>query len=757
MTKQSLRIVITIIINEDTVDTAPITSAEKTEHEKNAYPLNDCLRLSFKKIPPFWPLKNLIAVNPLQGLEDLPIEEAFEMGALYFQQDHLPTPMQLINRESIKWLQVFFDEGQATIPMPLRKDGLYSAWRQLAIYDQKLHRNDKKSQEWLKKLPNNTEEAIANCLQRLEIKPSEIERFLTLMLTTLSGWSAYIKYRTQWSRLDGAYLYPISEIDYIAFRLIITCLLWPNAKDLLKWHSVGLDNNKLSQNTLEKIQVFESSYQIPLLKKLAAQSVKISHQPKAQLVFCIDVRSEPFRRALEKTGNYDTFGFAGFFGLPIELTNPVTGLSFASCPVLISPKHQVKESPCSNTGEVVHDDPCYQRMKTLKQIYQSLKYTFTTPLALVETLGIFCGAWMALRSFFPGVSYTLKTKMADLLGKHRATTLSFEDIPFSEQCHYAENALKMMGLTNNFAKLVVFCGHGSSTENNAYASSLDCGACGGRHGGNNARVLADILNQKTVKEALAVKGLFIPTDTYFIAAEHNTTTDEVILYGDTSFTLIQELQQDFEKARIINCATRVKKIIQHKKITRPKKHMFLRSQDWAQVRPEWGLAGNAAFIVGPRNLTESLDLEGRAFLHSYDWKQDYNGALLTNILTAPMVVAQWINTQYLFSTLDNVAFGGGNKITQNVTGKFAVMQGNASDLMTGLPFQSVYESHTQKYHQTLRLMTVVYAPCALINQIVNKQSILQKLFSNGWLSLVCMTPEDQHLYVLQRDLTWQNL
>ncbi len=175
------------------------------------------------------------------------------------------------------------------------------------------------------------------------------------------------------------------------------------------------------------------------------------------------------------------------------------------------------------------------------------------------------------------------------------------------------------------------------------------------------------------------------------------------------------------------------------------------------MRPEWGLARNASFIVAPRGLTRNVDLEGRAFLHSYDWEQDPDGTSLTVILTAPMVVAQWINTQYLFSTIDNVAYGGGSKVTKNITGKLGIMQGNASDLMHGLPLQSVFSSDREAYHEPLRLMTVVYAPRHLIDEIVARQEVLQKLFGNGWVTLACIDPSDKCTHILQRDLKWQTM
>jgi len=219
----------------------------------------------------------------------------------------------------------------------------------------------------------------------------------------------------------------------------------------------------------------------------------------------------------------------------------------------------------------------------------------------------------------------------------------------------------MIGLTSHFAPIVVFCGHGSATQNNAYATALDCGACGARHGASNARILAAILNRLEVRAAslkLESNGIAIPQNTTFVAAEHNTTTDEVTLYSIHDAIEIKKLKKNLEKALNTNSLTRLQQMGEKGKLSTAASHTLLRSQDWAQVRPEWGLARNAAFIVAPRDITSSLNLEGRCFLHSYDYKQDKDGSSLTVILTAPMVVAQWINTQYLFSTLDNAAYGG---------------------------------------------------------------------------------------------------
>jgi uncharacterized protein YbcC (UPF0753/DUF2309 family) len=708
---------------------------------------------SWSRIAPFWPLKNLVAVNPLHGFEDLPFEEALQQAQNYFQQRDLPEPMQAVNRETIKWLQAFFDEGQATIKMPLRHGGLLKAIHHLLPFDKNICSSEKNI-TWLKNLSHSPEDIIAECLSYLHIPTEMHTQYLTLMLTTLPGWASYIQYYVAWAdSTNQSQPYPLTRQDYTAFRLLLTCLLWPEGKRLLDWH------NNASQNTtplpLESLQQSESAYRISLLKKLSKQRVVAETSTNAQLVFCIDVRSESFRRALEVQGRYETLGFAGFFGVPVSINNDITGERYASCPVLLKPEYHVKENPACLSDDCQKG---YNQIQIFRKLYQSLKYTFTTPFALVETLGIVSGFWMGIRTFLPHSACTLRNKVSQKFSQNLPVIPNIESIPFEAQCQYAESALKMMGLTMDFAQLVVFCGHGSTTQNNAYATALDCGACGGHQGAPNARILASILNDKGIRDFLKDKNIVIPETTHFLGAKHDTTTDIVEIYHyEAPEKILKDvalLTSDLEKAREMNSQWRAQEMGLRYQPGAAAQKTSLRAHDWAQVRPEWGLARNAAFIVGPRSQTQNIHLEGRTFLHSYDWKQDEDGTSLTTILTAPMIVAQWINTQYLFSTLDNVAFGGGSKITKNITGKIGIMQGNASDLMHGLPLQSVFKTDHEPYHEPLRLMTIVYAPPLFIDRIISQQEILQRLFGNGWVHLLCIDPTEGKPYYLQRDLKW---
>jgi len=710
--------------------------------------MHDLAKKAFNKIPPFWPLQNLIAINPLQGFEHLPVEEAIKVGSAYFEQSDWPDEILLINTEIIKWLGVYFDEGQATIRMPLRQHGLYGAWRLLAPYDRNLHKNIKEKIEFIAKLPANPEQAVSECLVRLDIEEVEKQEFLTLLVTTLPGWASYIKYKSEWSTQYGD-SYNITQLEYLAVRIITTTLLWPEAKKLLHVHKKLLKHSNIK--ILEKIEAAENAYRMALLKAISAQNIHKPHTPEAQLVFCIDVRAEPFRKSLESTGDYQTLGFAGFFGIPVKIRNKITGDSYPSCPVLIKPKHEICEVPC-NSNEGLRYKNNYDLRQSLKKLYQSLKYTFSAPFALVEALGGVSGLWMGIRTVAPNLASKMTSILIDNTRVSSLLDASIDQIPLTEKCNYAESVLRMMGLTDNFAPIVVFCGHGSSTQNNAYATALDCGACGGRHGGSNAKILAAIMNCQEVKIQLSINGIKVPEATKFFAAEHDTTTDEVILFCKDETEEIRKLKHNLEKARSINNLTRLKKLgVKNCKADSAK----TRANDWAQVRPEWGLARNAGFIIGPRDLTFALDLDGRCFLHSYDYKQDPQGYFLSNILTAPMVVAQWINMQYLFSTVNNVAYGGGSKITKNITGKIGIMQGNASDLMNGLPLQSVYKSDISPYHEPQRLFVIVLAPQMMLNSIIQDQPILQKLFGNGWVKMAVIDPDNNKTYLLNRDFSWQ--
>lgn len=736
------------------------TLSQMSPQPVDAKSISDLVTAAADIVAPVWPLRNFIAVNPLQGLENRSFEQAVQDADRYRAASCDGSgERESVNRELIKWCAAYFDEGQATISMPDRDRGLYGTFAALARFDARLNRSHA-ADSLLASLPDSPSQAIAESLEQLAVPEGRQEEFIRRALAALPGWSGYVKWKENWQSPVEHDQRPATLLDLVAVRLVLTRLLWPAASE-----SERPDTPPPSY--LAGLAVAETRFRDTLLEQLLPQADRLvvtkTNRPDAQLVFCIDVRSEPFRRSIEAQGNYETLGFAGFFGLPVAIQSYDDDQPYDSCPVLLKPSHTVCDQPISST-----DAACIQRhrhgqamMRLPTSFYQWLKYNFATPFALVEILGPWLGLRMLARTLMPSVTSRLEEAVRASVIPAVSTAPAFNTIPLAQQADYGESALRMMGLTANLAPLIVLCGHGSGTTNNAYASALDCGACGGNHGGGNARILAAILNRLPVRGILAERGLVIPTDTLFIAAQHDTTTDHVELYPAEGLSephqqRIAELAVNLAKSQAANAKTRTKTFgLTARLDDKARRETKRRSNDWAEVRPEWGLARNAAFIVGPRELTRAVDLEGRCFLHSYDWTTDQGGRFLTTILTAPMVVAQWINSQYLFSTLDNVTYGAGSKVTHNVTGKLGVMQGNASDLMHGLPLQSVYASDNEPYHEPLRLLTVVYAPRETLDSIVRSQDRLKNLFGNGWVTLVCINPSDNRTHLLRRDLQWQ--
>ncbi|MDD3575402.1 MAG: Na-translocating system protein MpsB, partial [Halothiobacillus sp.] len=314
-----------------------------------------------------------------------------------------------------------------------------------------------------------------------------------------------------------------------------------------------------------------------------------------------------------------------------------------------------------------------------------------------------------------------------------------------EKIKLAEGMLRGLGLIDRFARIILLAGHGTSTTNNPHRAGLDCGACAGQTGEVSARVAASLLNESAVRLGLAGKGIHIPRDTRFIAALHDTTTDQMSLL-DVPTTgvdpvilkaVTQALEQAGELTRLERLVTLDKQVDQQSAA----RHVIHRGRDWSQVRPEWGLAGNGAFIAAPRWRTRGLDLHGRAFLHDYDWRKDPDFGVLTLIMTAPLVVASWINLQYYGSTVDNERLGCGNKVLHNVVGGLVgVLEGNSGDLRIGLSLQSLHNGETWR-HEPLRLNAFIEAPTDALDRIIQDHPMLRQLVDNHWLNL-CQIDEE---------------
>jgi uncharacterized protein YbcC (UPF0753/DUF2309 family) len=777
-----------------------------TEHT-----IEDSIDKAATTVGSVWPIHSFVTANPLSGFEDMPFSEAVtqagdllggrgypspetfqtalddgqidpelldsELAERGYEQDpetllermetsveteRPNTDAEQVDHVLTKWLSAFLDEGQAQWSMPNREDGFYSAFRSVAAYDGQIP-----DEEVVADLPESPLEAIETVLE--PYPESQWVPIFEEQFAALPGWSGFIKQRVA---DDGAWqsTYPITLEGYLAARLTLLEAFGAGVEP-----STGPDSadDEAADELAEAfLNAWEASYRSEVVESVTSESEALADsdpfgRPDAQLVFCIDTRSEIIRRHIEDAGDYETHGYAGFFGIPMEYQGYDSEVSVDACPPILDAQHRISEIPTDRDTQTSHDRWSRLREAT-GEVIETLKTNPATAFGFVESAGSGYGLALAARTLVPGRVYDLLETTDDAVADdhefcepivHHQHTYA-GDLPVGltheEKVEYAASAFELMGW-EEFSRLVVFTGHASETANNPYDSSLDCGACAGNPGGPSARVLATICNDAEVKAALRERGFDIPDDTVFLAGEHNTTTDEVELFADgvpeSHADDLEQLRADLETARENATAERAESMggDDSKGVSETER----RAADWAETRPEWGLAGNAGFVIGPRGLTNDLDLDGRAFLHSYDWSTDPDGDALEAILTGPMVVTQWINTQYYFSTVDNSVYGGGSKVTHNPVGNVGVYQGNGGDLMTGLPLQSVMADDDKPYHQPLRLSTVIHAPVERVTGVLAAHEELTELLDNDWLSLTVVDPTQNHrAFHYEEDLEW---
>ncbi|HIP55383.1 MAG TPA: DUF2309 family protein [Sulfurimonas autotrophica] len=315
-----------------------------------------------------------------------------------------------------------------------------------------------------------------------------------------------------------------------------------------------------------------------------------------------------------------------------------------------------------------------------------------------------------------------------------------------EKVEYLYKFLTMIGQVDNFAEFVLLSGHVSRSDNNPFESALDCGACGGKSSLPNNRAMCMIANSKEVREEIAKKGIVIPDDVKFIPTLHITTTDEVEFY-DTDILTQEEMQrfsvvmEDFKKAS----ANARKERISQLPYTKTENDIMVKSMDWSETRPEWGLAGVMGVFAGPRKSVKHMAFGNRLFLHSYDADLDNENAdILTRIFNGPLVVGEWINLEHYFATVDNVAYGAGSKVYHNVVSKVGVFNGNFSDLKIGLPTQSVL-LEGEAYHEPVRLLTYMEAPLETVGKAV-ENSIAKEFILNEWIRPIIIDKKAKKVY-----------
>ena len=673
--------------------------------------------------------------------------------------------------EISKWCAAYFDEGQAAWKLPTRGLAPYAAWRASMRHDRNPEALGVRGfRAAVASVPQDPEAAIAAVVRALGIPAPAVADYLYRALADIGGWAAYVRYRVWDSALHGRE--DDGLVQLLAIRVVWGYALFLEREDAVfaeAWRAAmakaaaplaetadGGDSELAIDLVLQ--DAYEGAFRRRLLAQLTSPAAAVPPppgRPGVQAAFCIDVRSEVFRRALETAcPEVRTLGFAGFFGFPIEYVPIGRTTGGAQCPVLLKPAFVVCEA-VEGASEVEAARVLGLRLlrRRAAKAWKAFKLSAVSSFAYVETAGlVFAGklAGDALGLTRPvvdpnadGLDAATRARIGPRL-EPRQVGGRATGFPPAQRADMAESVLRAMSLTHGFARLVLLAGHGSTTVNTPHASGLDCGACGGHTGEANARVAAAVLNDPGVRTDLRDRGIAVPDDTWFLAALHDTTTDEVTVFDDAHLPPGHRGEVEALRGRLRQASTLARRARAPRLGLAPTRRIdadiVRRSRDWSQVRPEWGLAGCAAFIAAPRHRTRGLDLEGRAFLHDYDWTEDQGFRVLELIMTAPVVVASWISLQYYGSTVNTRAFGGGDKTLHNVAGQLGVLEGNGGDLRVGLPLQSVHDG-ARFVHEPMRLNVFIAAPEGEIHRVVARHEGVRHLVENRWLHLFALADD----------------
>jgi hypothetical protein len=578
-----------------------------------------------------------------------------------------------------------------------------------------------------------------------------LETYFHQLLMSMGGWAQFARYRLWQVELGGGADPVMAEM--LAIRLTWEEALYRQYEDEIadEWARTRSAHAEPVQASHALIvdeilqEAAERAAQRDLAALFAAEApAPREARPAVQAAFCIDVRSEVFRRALEAVDpGIETLGFAGFFGVATKHRGFASDVEELRLPVLLNPS----VTTCSGDADTAEADQDARFAARASRAWGRFKLAAVSSFAFVEAMGpVYAGKLVrdALGLEEPALPDGPPPRLDPALD-------------LDARVGAAETVLRAMSLTETFARIVLLAGHGANVTNNPHASALHCGACGGYSGEVNARLLAGLLNDPEVRAALPEKGIEVPGDTLFVAGLHDTTTDAVKLYEADVDTAGHKA--DLKQLRGWLAAAG--------KVTRAERALRLpradgagdiekRSRDWAEVRPEWALAGCKAFIAAPRSRTAGRSLEGRAFLHDYDWQSDEGFGVLELIMTAPVVVASWISLQYYGSTVSPSVFGGGNKLLHNVTGGIGVVEGNGGLLRAGLPWQSVHDGEDYA-HEPLRLSVCIEAPREAMTDILRRHEGVRALFDNRWLHLFALDEAGRMAWRYTGDLDWEEI
>ncbi|WP_425065297.1 YbcC family protein [Reyranella sp.] len=661
---------------------------------------------------------------------------------------------RLVEDRISHWASAYYDQGQA-LWVGAQARSAYAAWRAVATHDLTPEIVGLAGfAQGVADAPADPGDALADFVARLGLSGAALESYFHRLLTTLGGWAQVARHRLWQAELSGGT--DGSVTDLLAIRIAWEAALLRQYGDALAPHwqaaiaayaePVAATSDDIVDTILQEAAERAAQRRLQTLLAATPSPPTASGRPRLQMAFCIDVRSEVFRRALESVDPaIRTLGFAGFFGLRLGHRCFASDVVEARLPVLLSPT--VLTCSGATTSATEGADRTARIAARAQRAWGRFKQAAISSFAFVEAAGpLYAGKLLS-----DGLA--LKRHPAPNDPAPRPAE-SLED---ATKLAMAASVLKAMSLTDGFARLVLLAGHGANVVNNPHASALHCGACGGYSGEVNARLLAALLNDREVRSGLRMQGIEIPDDTLFLGALHDTTTDAVTIYADDhpSASHAADLEQAARWLKSAGMLARGERALRLPRAARSE-DIPRRARDWAELRPEWGLAGCQAFIAAPRARTAGRDLAGRAFLHDYDWRRDEGFGVLELILTAPVVVASWISLQYYGSSVAPELFGAGNKLLHNVTGGIGVVEGNGGLLRAGLPWQSVHDGEALT-HEPLRLSVLIEAPRAAIADILERHPGVRALFDNRWLHLFALDDQGRMAWRYAGNLRWESV
>jgi uncharacterized protein YbcC (UPF0753/DUF2309 family) len=690
----------------------------------------------------------------------------------------------LVNPQLSRWCAAFLDQGLSQTAMPAREQGFYRAIQGLSRHGLR--------PGWMREFPGlcalhaNAWDSLLESLQWLQVPTGDYGPYLRDTLLALKGWAGmFHQAQIRPDRMPFAAI-PARLEDFCAIRLLLErCALQghplpgslpepiPREAPSLAFHlyqvcqflGMGADSvdrwsGQDVEHLFEALDSFSSARRRAILHrayerrfKLKSCDALVGHQllptpetPRFQAIFCLDDREESTRRHLEEVApDCETFGTLGYFGVAMYFQAAHEKKARPLCPVAVRPTHQVTEIPIEGEVDQARKLVGMRRsLSTLAEGMDSTSYTLTWGSLFTSALGLLGSIPGILQVLFPRRTGLVSRRIYDRLKPQRTRLELGFSVP--EMVEILARLLEEIGLTRQFARLVLVLGHGSSSANNPHEAAYDCGACGGGRGGPNARVLAQIANHPEVRAQMPFT---VPATTVFVGAYHNTCDDEVEIYDESAIPashhqLLKDTLQALQQARAQDALERCRRfesaspnLTAEMALT----HVAGRASDLAQPRPELGHATNALAVVARRSRTRGLFLDRRAFLASYDPTQDSpHGTVLERLLESVLPVGAGINLEYYFSRVDNAGYGCGTKLPHNITSLLGVMEGYCSDLRTGLPWQMV------EIHEPMRLFVIVESSPAVLDGLLERRPDLKRWVTHRWIKLAALDPSSQRMW-----------